>query len=219
MICMGRACMWSPIRSCSPAAVVKRKSRACAYATSQWAHAHLQHAVLLAQNGAVSERHLCVLRAVVGQGKIVEMGGYAELAAAGGAFTSLMKIQMMGHEGQAAAGAAAGDVSSEAHEVAELARLSSGVQGDVKVVNHHAGKVGPTAVQYHSSLLTRASQASLPSLCHAPSFHCDQHAACAIPVALTAARLLVCCCSTCNCLIASTLLSVCWPAIAGSCMA
>ena len=86
-----------------------------------------------------------MLRAVVGQGKIVEMGSYAELAAAGGAFTSLMKIQMMGLEGEAAAaGAAAGDASTEAMERAELARLSSGIQGDVKVVDGPAdGKVRP----------------------------------------------------------------------------
>jgi len=37
-----------------------------------------------------------VLRAVVSQGKIQEMGSYAELSSAGGAFASLMKIQMMG---------------------------------------------------------------------------------------------------------------------------
>ena len=81
---------------------------------------------------------------MVGQGKIVEMGSYAELAAAGGAFTSLMKIQMMGQEGEpAAASAAAGDASTEAMEGAELARLSSGIQGDVKVVDGPAdGKVG-----------------------------------------------------------------------------
>lgn len=88
--------------------------------------------------------HLCLLCAVVGQGKIVEMGSYAELASAGGAFTSLMKIQMMGHEGEAAASAAAGDASPDAMAAAELARLSSGVQGDVKVVDQPTtGKVGP----------------------------------------------------------------------------
>ena len=37
-----------------------------------------------------------VLRAVVSQGKIQEMGSYAALSSAGGAFASLMKIQMMG---------------------------------------------------------------------------------------------------------------------------
>ena len=81
---------------------------------------------------------------MVGQGKIVEMGSYAELAAAGGAFTSLMKIQMMGAEGEAAASAAVGDASAEAMERAELARLSSGIQGDVKVADGPAdAKVGP----------------------------------------------------------------------------
>ncbi|KAK9846492.1 hypothetical protein WJX81_005240 [Elliptochloris bilobata] len=45
--------------------------------------------------------------AVVGQGRIVEIGGYAELAAPGGAFASLMKIQMMGAEAGAVAEATA----------------------------------------------------------------------------------------------------------------
>ena len=77
-----------------------------------------------------------MLCAVVGQGKIVEMGSYVELAAAGGAFTNLMKIQMMGQEGEAAALAAADSASPEAREVAErLARLSSGIHGDIKVVD------------------------------------------------------------------------------------
>lgn len=90
-----------------------------------------------------------LLCAVVGQGKIVEMGSYAELAAAGGAFTSLMKIQMMGPEGEAAASAAVGDASTEAMERAELARLSSGIQGDVKVVDGPAdAKVGPALNPY-----------------------------------------------------------------------
>ena len=79
---------------------------------------------------------------MVGQGKILEMGSYAELAAAGGAFTNVMKIQMMGQEGEAAASAAAGEALPEAGERAELARLSPGVQGDIKVVDGPAdGKV------------------------------------------------------------------------------
>lgn len=100
-----------------------------------------------------------MLCAVVGQGQVVEMGSYAELAAAGGAFTSLMKIQMMGHEGDAAASAAEDGASPEAREVAELARLSSGVQGDVKVVDHPSDKVRPASdIVSHRFLPTQASR-------------------------------------------------------------
>ncbi len=48
---------------------------------------------------------------MVSQGKIVEMGGYAELSHAGGAFEALMRIQQVGAEADAPVRAGAGAIA------------------------------------------------------------------------------------------------------------